>query len=163
METAQNRMEATENIEEVDNLEAYENTEKFLNFSSDGLLFGINTKYVTEIITIVKPTPLPMVPSYVKGIMNLRGQLIPIVDIRLRLGKYEIEYDEKACIVVIEYEGTSIGIIVDTVVNVVDIAIDNISYMPENNREEMVSGMISLSDKETLLILDCELLLNSSY
>ena len=163
METAQNRMEATENIEEIDNLEAYENTEKFLNFSSDGLLFGINTKYVTEIITIVKPTPLPMVPSYVKGIMNLRGQLIPIVDIRLRLGKYEIEYDEKACIVVIEYEGTSIGIIVDTVVNVVDIAIDNISYMPENNREEMVSGMISLSDKETLLILDCELLLNSSY
>ena len=163
METAQNRMEATENIEEVDNLEAYENTEKFLNFSSDGLLFGINTKYVTEIITIVKPTPLPMVPSYVKGIMNLRGQLIPIVDIRLRLGKYEIEYDEKACIVVIEYEGTSIGIIVDTVVNVVDIAIDNISYMPENNREEMVSGMISLSDKETLLILDCELLLKSSY
>lgn len=156
-------MEATENIEEIDNLEAYENTEKFLNFSSDGLLFGINTKYVTEIITIVKPTPLPMVPSYVKGIMNLRGQLIPIVDIRLRLGKYEIEYDEKACIVVIEYEGTSIGIIVDTVVNVVDIAIDNISYMPENNREEMVSGMISLSDKETLLILDCELLLNSSY
>ena len=156
-------MEATENIEEIDNLEAYKNTEKFLNFSSDGLLFGINTKYVTEIITIVKPTPLPMVPSYVKGIMNLRGQLIPIVDIRLRLGKYEIEYDEKACIVVIEYEGTSIGIIVDTVVNVVDIAIDNFSYMPENNREEMVSGMISLSDKETLLILDCELLLNSSY
>ena len=104
-----------------------------------------------------------MVPSYVKGIMNLRGRLIPIVDIRLRLGKYEIEYDDKACIVVIEYEGTSIGIIVDTVVNVIDVDTDRISHMPENNREEMVSGMISLNNNETLLILDCELLLNSSY
>ena len=156
-------METAQNIMEIENIEAFGNTEKFLNFRSDGLLFGINTNYVTEIITIVKPTPLPMVPSYVKGIMNLRGRLIPIVDIRLRLGKYEIEYDEKACIVVIEYEGNSIGIIVDTVVNVIDVDIDKISHMPENNREEMVSGMITLSYNETLLILDCELLLNSSY
>lgn len=156
-------METAQNIMEIENIEAFGNTEKFLNFRSDGLLFGINTNYVTEIITIVKPTPLPMVPSYVKGIMNLRGRLIPIVDIRLRLGKYEIEYDEKACIVVIEYEGNSIGIIVDTVVNVIDVDIDKISHMPENNREEMVSGMITLSNNETLLILDCELLLNSAY
>ena len=156
-------METAQNIMERENIEAFGNTEKFLNFRSDGLLFGINTNYVTEIITIVKPTPLPMVPSYVKGIMNLRGRLIPIVDIRLRLGKYEIEYDEKACIVVIEYEGNSIGIIVDTVVNVIDVDIDKISHMPENNREEMVSGMITLSNNETLLILDCELLLNSAY
>lgn len=156
-------METAQNIIETENIDAFSNTEKFLNFRSDGLLFGINTKYVTEIITTVNPTPLPMVPGYVKGIMNLRGRLIPIVDIRLRLGKYEIEYDDKACIVVIEYEGTSIGIIVDTVVNVIDVNIDEVSKTPENSREEMVSGMISLSNNETLLILDCELLLNSSY
>lgn len=155
-------MEAVDNIMETDNLEAF-HTEKFLNFRSDELLFGINTKYVTEIITIVKPTHLPMVPSYVKGIMNLRGRLIPIIDIRLRLGKYEIEYDDKACIVVIEHEGTSIGIIVDTVVNVIDVNMDLVSKMPENNREEMVSGIISLENSETLLILDCELLLSSAY
>ena len=150
-----------ENVQKIEAEEIFVNTEKFLNFRSDGLLFGINTKYVIEIITKVNPTSLPMVPGYVKGIINLRGRLIPIIDIRLRLGKYEIEYDDKACIVVIEYEGVSIGVIVDTVVNVIDVDIDKISHMPENNREEMVSGIISLDNGETLMILDCDLLLNS--
>lgn len=138
-------------------------TEKYLNFRCDGLLFGINTQYVTEIITVVDPTPLPMVPHYVKGIMNLRGRLIPIMDIRVRLGKMEIEYDDKACIVVVEYEGISIGVIVDTVVNVIDVDVDAISKMPDNNREEMVSGITTLSHEETLLILDCALLIGSAY
>lgn len=141
--------------------EVFLNVEKFLNFRSDGLLFGINTKYVIEIITRIQTTSLPMVPHYVKGIINLRGRLIPIIDIRLRLGKYEIEYDDKACIVVIEYEGVFIGVIVDTVVNVIDVNIDKISKMPDNSREEMVSGIISLENGETLMVLDCDLLLNS--
>lgn len=134
--------------------------EKYLNFRSDGLLFGINTSYVTEIITNTKPTHVPMTPHYVKGIINLRGQIIPIVDIRLRLGKMEIEYDDKSCIVVIEYSGIAIGIVVDTVVNVVDVDVSNISPMPENNVQEMVNGVISLGENETLMILDCELLIN---
>lgn len=154
-------MEANiDNIQDLEREEDFTNVEKFLNFKSDGLLFGINTKYIIEIITKVNPTVLPMVPSYVKGIINLRGRLIPIIDIRLRLGKYEIEYDDKACIVVIEYEGVSIGIIVDTVVNVIDVNMDSVSKMPENNREEMVSGIISLENNESLMILDCDLLLN---
>lgn len=148
-------------LEVVDTLESIGTTEKFLNFRSDGLLFGINTSYVTEIVTNTKPTMLPMVPYFVKGIINLRGQIIPIIDIRLRLGKYEIEYDDKACIVVVEFGGTSIGVVVDTVVNVIDVNVDNISPMPENNRQEMVSGVISVNDGETLMILDCELLINN--
>ncbi|MDO5096452.1 MAG: chemotaxis protein CheW [Peptostreptococcaceae bacterium] len=150
--------ERIENVVEVQELDNH--TEKFLNFRSDGLLFGINTNYVTEIITNAKPTRVPMTPSYVKGIINLRGQIIPIVDIRLRLGKMEIDYDDKACIVVLEYAGIAIGIVVDTVVNVIDIALPNISPMPENNAQEMVSGVISLGENETLMILDCELLIN---
>ncbi len=154
-------MENNIRTNETEGQELLANIEKFLNFRSDGLLFGINTKYVIEIITMVNTTPLPMVPHYVRGIINLRGRLIPIIDIRLRLGKYEIEYDDKACIVVVEYEGVSIGIIVDTVVNVIDVDVDNISRMPENSREEMVNGIISLDNGETLLLLDCDLLLNS--
>ena len=73
------------------------NIEKFLNLRSDGLLFGINTTFVTEIITNTKPTKVPLLPYYIKGIINLRGRIIPIVDIRLRLGKEEIEYDDKTC------------------------------------------------------------------
>lgn len=150
------------NIENtVEKPELQSHTEKFLNFRSDGLLFGINTKYVTEIITNTKKTKVPMLPYYVKGIVNLRGQIIPIIDIRLRLGKPEIEYDEKACIVVIELDGKSIGIVVDTVVNVIDIDTVRIASMPENNTQEMVNGVISLNEKEALMILDCESLINN--
>lgn len=137
------------------------NIEKFLNLRSDGLLFGINTTFVTEIITNTKPTKVPLLPYYIKGIINLRGRIIPIVDIRLRLGKEEIEYDDKACVVVVEYNGIAIGIVVDTVVNVIDIDTSQISPMPENNAQEMVSGVISLNEKEALMILDCELLINN--
>ncbi|MDO5062183.1 MAG: chemotaxis protein CheW [Peptostreptococcaceae bacterium] len=151
--------EMIENVQEVQEIQT--NMEKYLNFRSDGLLFGINTKYVTEIITNTKPTFVPMLPYYVKGIVNLRGQIIPIIDIRLRLGKPAIEYDDKACIVVVEWEGTSIGIVVDTVVNVIDIDTLQISPMRENSVQEMVNGVISLNEKEALMILDCELLINS--
>ncbi len=138
-----------------------EAVEKFLNFRSDGLLFGLSTKYITEIITNIKPTRVPMLPHFIKGIINLRGHIIPIIDIRLRFGKPEIEYDEKACIIVIEYEGISIGIVVDSVVNVSDIRIDRISPMPENNTQEMVSGVISMPSGEALMVLDCALLINN--
>ncbi len=145
----------------VEEMNYYSNMQKFLNFRSDGLLFGIDTTYVTEIITNTKPTKVPMLPYYIKGIINLRGRIIPIVDIRLRLGKPEIEYDDKACVVVVEYAGIAIGIVVDTVVNVIDINTAQISPMPENNAQEMVSGVITLNEKDTLMILDCELLINN--
>ncbi|MDO4711399.1 MAG: chemotaxis protein CheW [Peptostreptococcaceae bacterium] len=148
-----------ENIAEVQELQT--NMEKYLNFRSDGSLFGINTKYVTEIITSTRATKVPMLPCYVKGIVNLRGQIIPIVDIRLRLGKPEIEYDDKSCIVVIDVNGTSMGIVVDTVVNVIDVDTLKISPMPESHVQELVNGMISLSDKEVLMILDCGSLINN--
>ena len=67
-------------------------TERFLVFSSDGLNIGVSTNYVIEIITNHAITLLPLVPDYVKGIINLRGQIIPIIDIRLRMGKPSIEY-----------------------------------------------------------------------
>ncbi len=67
-------------------------TERFLTFSSDGLNIGVSTNYVIEIITNHAITMVPLVPDYVKGIINLRGQIIPIIDIRLRMGKPSIEY-----------------------------------------------------------------------
>ena len=72
-------------------------TERFLTFSSDGLNIGVSTNYVIEIITNHAITMVPLVPDYVKGIINLRGQIIPIIDIRLRMGKPSIEYTNTTC------------------------------------------------------------------
>ena len=135
------------------------NYQKYLTFRSDGLLFGIDTNNIMEIITNLTPIKLPMVPGFVKGIINLRGQIVPIVDIRLRMGKSEIEYDDKSCIIVLNMDNTELGIIVDTVDQVLDIEEERISRN-HTRSEELVNGMISLPDQSVVLILDCEAVIN---
>ena len=96
-------------------------TERFLTFSSNGLNIGVSTNYVIEIITNHSITMLPLAPDYVKGIINLRGQIIPIIDIRLRMGKPSIDYTSSTCIIVLNINSVQIGIIVDAVQQVMDI------------------------------------------
>lgn len=130
--------------------------ERFLTFQSDGLTFGVSTNYIIEIITNHMITMVPVVPSYVKGIINLRGQIIPIIDIRLRMGKMDIDYTSTSCIIVLNFDSINIGIIVDAVEQVLDIDCAKISPVPAKNQQELVSGMISLQDGSVVLILDCE-------
>lgn len=144
-----------------ENKEDTSNLERFLTFVSDGLTFGVSTCYVTEIITNHAITTLPMVPDYVKGIINLRGQIIPIIDIRLRLGKPSIEYTNTTCIVVFDINSILVGIIVDSVSQVLDIDCSKISAVPANRRQELVTHMISLEDRSVILLLDCEELVNN--
>jgi purine-binding chemotaxis protein CheW len=139
-----------------------DNLERYLTFRTDNLTFGISTNYILEIITNHTITPLPMIPGYVKGIINLRGQIVPIIDIRLRLGKAPIEYSTTTCVIVLDLDSVLIGIIVDAVEQVIDIDYSSISPVPANNREELVSGMISMSDSHVILLLDCEALINNS-
>lgn len=131
-------------------------TERFLTFRSDELNLGVSTDYVIEIITNHTITPLPLLPDYVKGIINLRGQIIPIMDIRLRMGKPAIDYTKTTCIIVLNINSVMIGIIVDAVWQVIDIDKSQISSVPTESQREFVDGMISLADGSTLLFLDCE-------
>ena len=137
--------------------------ERFLTFRSADLTFAVNTKYVIEIITNHSITTLPMVPEYIKGIINLRGQIIPIVDIRLRLGKpsIDMENNESNCIIVLDIDSISVGIIVDSVSQVVDSELSKISPVPVNNQRELVNGMISLDVNNVVLLLDCEQLVDT--
>lgn len=128
---------------------------KYLTFTSDGLHFGLNASYVIEIITSHSITHLPMVPNYVKGIINLRGQIIPIIDIRLKMNKPEIEYTEKSCIIVIDVDGIAAGILVDSISNVLDINYEEISAPPKNNEQDLVNGIISLPEA-VVMMLDCK-------
>ena len=95
--------------------ESHSSVERCLTFESGGLVLFLSTNYVIEIINEHTITPLPLVPSYIKGIINLRGQMLPILDIRTRMGKPEAEYTSKTCIVVLDVDSVPFGIIVDSV------------------------------------------------
>ena len=132
-------------------------TSKYLICISDGLLYGIDAEQVETIITDHTITRLPRVPHYVRGIINLRGQIIPVIDIRLRLGKPQADEN---CIMVVNVGSDCMGILVDGVDKMVDIVQDSILPMPTQNPQKLISGMCSLPEGKTLLILDCGLLLH---
>ena len=132
-------------------------TEKYLIFSSDGLMYGIKAEQVKDIITDYTITYLPRVPDYVRGVINLRGQIIPVVDIRLRLGK---PLNEECIIIVVNLNGHEIGILVDNVEKMVDVPRASILPMPNQSAQKMVSGICSLPEVGTILILDCDQLVH---
>lgn len=132
-------------------------TDQYLICISDGLFYGVDAEKVETIITDHSITRLPRVPHYVRGIINLRGQIIPIIDIRLRLGKPQADEN---CIMVVNEGNDCMGILVDGVDKMVGVRRDSILPMPTQNPQKLISGMCSLPDGETLLILDCSLLLH---
>lgn len=136
-----------------------ERIERFLTFNSDNIVFGISTNNVIEIITSYMICTLPMVPEYIKGIINLRGNVIPVIDIRLRMGKMPCDDEDSTCIIILSINDTEIGIIVDSVRQVLDIDKENISPIPVQNRQVLTSSMTSLEDGTVVLFLDCEELL----
>lgn len=132
-------------------------TEKYLLFLSDGLLFGVPAEAVVEIITNHTVTWLPLVPSYIRGIINLRGQILPIVDIRRLLGRSD---QDSNCMMILQTEGNQIGILVDQVQKMVDVETSTILPTPPQNSADLVSGMCSLEDGQTMLVFDCARLLD---
>ena len=141
----------------AEEIPAESQSDKYLICVSDSLLYGIDAEQVVEIITDHTITYLPRVPHYVRGIINLRGQIIPIIDIRLRLGKPEADEN---CIMVVNVGSDCIGILVDGVDKMVDVLPSSILPMPTQNPQKLISGMCSLPEGKTLLILDCGLLLH---
>ncbi len=124
--------------ENVDLLEDYldEDTQKdrFLSFKIANEDYAIEIKYIIEIIGIQKVTKVPNISNYIKGIINLRGNIIPVVDIRKRFGLDEIPYNDRTCIIVVSLSNTSIGLIVDEVQEVVNISEDFIAPPPATNK-----------------------------
>lgn len=134
---------------------------KFLTFSLGSQVFGFEIKYVTEIIGIQPITPVPEVPVYVKGIINLRGKIIPVIDVRLKFKKKPVEYNDRTCIIVIEIQNVSVGLIVDNVAEVMTIADENIVPPPDYKtgfQNRYIKG-IGKSGSDVKLLLDCDKLL----
>ena len=134
---------------------------KFLTFALGKEDYGIEIRYVTEIIGIQSITEVPELPDYVKGIINLRGKIIPVIDVRLRFKKPAVEYNDRTCIVVIDIREVYVGLIVDTVAEVIAIADQNIVPPPDSKtgfHNRYIKG-IGKVENEVKLLLDCEKLL----
>ncbi len=137
--------------------------ERCLTFESGGLILFLSTNYVIEIINAYAITPLPLVPSFIKGIINLRGQILPVVDIRLCMGKPEAEYTNKTCIVVLNVDSISLGIVVDSVHQVVDIDLKDVRPIPVKRQQKLLDGMVNLDEEEVLMSFNCTALANYQY
>lgn len=133
---------------------------KYLTFPLGGEVFGIEIQYVTEIIGIQAITFVPEVPPYVKGIINLRGKIIPVVDMRLKFDKPEAEYTDRTCIVVVDEKDVSIGLIVDSVADVVDIPDDQVLPPPrfKSGRQNKYIKGIGKVDGEVRMLIDCDMI-----
>lgn len=131
---------------------------KYLIFITDDLRLGVDAEYVVEILNTHTATYLPMMPDYICGIYNMRGQIIPIMDIRRRLGKPSS--DIESLLVVLNYNSTQLGILVDSVEVMLDIPNASILPIPSQSAQKLVSGMCTLPDGSgTMLVLDCDQLI----
>ncbi len=133
---------------------------KYLTFSLGNELYGIEIKHVTEIVGLQPITEVPELPDYIKGIMNLRGKIIPLMDVRLRFKKPFRDYNDRTCVIVIDIDDLSIGLIVDSVSEVISIADSEIVPPPELNKvgNRYIKGIGKVGN-EVKLLLDCDKLL----
>ncbi len=144
---------------EVDELDTQK--DQYLTFSIGTEYYGIEIKNITEIIGIQNITQVPELPHYIKGIINLRGRVIPVMDVRLRFKKEPIDYTDRTCIIVVDMKDISIGLIVDSVSEVLSISENDIVPPPEvyNASNKYIKGIGKVGE-DVKLLLDCDKLLN---
>ena len=109
---------------------------KYMTFKSGPEYFGLEIKYVQQIIQFQTITKIPETEDYIKGLINLRGRIIPVVDVRTRFKQGACEYNEKTCILVINVKSTTVGLIVEQIAEVAEIKKENILPPPSLGRAE---------------------------
>ena len=137
--------------------------DKYLTFTVGKEDYGIEISHVTEIIGIQKITDVPDMPSYIKGVINLRGKVIPVMDVRLRFRMPEREYDDRTCTVVVSVNATPVGLVVDTVKEVVDIPENQIELPPEvaeSSTQRYIKGLGKIGE-DVKILLDVEKLVRN--
>jgi len=124
-------------------------------------IYGINVMLVQEVLRVTEIAPVPGAPNYVIGIINLRGNVVTVIDTRMRFGLPPKEMDDSTRIVIIEAENQTVGIVVDSVSEVVDIYSNEIETAPNVGNDETaryIEGVVSRSE-ELLILVDLNKLL----
>ena len=147
--------------EETDELEGMMEDDsqkgKFMTFQIGKEFFGISISYVNEIIAMLPIAAIPEVDDYIKGLINLRGKIIPVIDVRVRFKMEPTEYTDRTCIIVIDVKSTMIGLIVERIAEVDTISDESIVPPPSLGRKEhehnkYVYGLARTGDTVKLLI-----------
>ncbi len=134
---------------------------KYLSFVVHGEHYGVSVGYVSQIIGMRTITTMPEMPPFLKGVVNFRGKVIPVVDIRVRFGLPERDYDDRTCIIVVTVEETPVGLVIDRVGVMVDIPPEQVEAAPKASREynsRFLQGLGKV-DEEVYILLDVEQLL----
>ncbi|MCI8507603.1 MAG: chemotaxis protein CheW [Lachnospiraceae bacterium] len=137
---------------------------KYMTFKSGNEYFGLAIQYVNEIIQMQEITAIPETEDYIKGLINLRGKVVPVIDVRLRFKQKPLEYNDRTCIIVVNVKSTVVGLIVEKIAEVVEINEDNILPPPkighgEKAQNKYVYGIGKVGSAVKLL-LDPDKLLN---
>ena len=129
---------------------------KYITFKSNGEYYGVALKYVVEIVGIQKITAIPEVEDYIKGLINLRGKIIPVIDVRVRFKQEPFEYNDRTCIIILHVNDTTVGLIVETIAEVVEIDDDSIvpppTLNPKNVKNQYVYGLGKVGDSVKMLL-----------
>lgn len=139
-----------------------ENYQKLLTFSLGSEGYGISILKVKEIIGMMDITPVPRTPEFIKGVINLRGKIIPVMDLRVKFSMDAQEYDERTCIIVVEVSINGaqklLGVVVDTVSEVVTISSDQIEPPPEYGTSVEHNSILGIGKikERVVIILDID-------
>ncbi len=131
------------------------NEGKYLTFVLAGEVYGVEVLKVREIIGMMQVTAIPRLPDFVRGVMNLRGQVIPVIDLRLKLGMDIGEVTENTCIIVVDISGVETGMVVDEVHEVQNIAVEDIEDPPSfgvDVNTEFILGIGKAGEKVMILL-----------
>ena len=143
----------------MDELEVQRDTQKgkYVTFKSGNEYFGLKIQYVNEIIGYQEITAIPESEEYIKGLINLRGKIIPVIDVRLRFKQDPFEYTDRTCIIVINVNQLVVGLIVEKIAEVVEIQEENILPAPsigkaDKSQNKYVYGIGKVGDQIKLLL-----------
>ncbi len=131
------------------------NSDQLISFAMGEENYGVNIQTVKEVIRSREITMLPKAPAFVKGVINLRGDIIPIIDLRERFGMEQVEYNDMTRVIVVEVEGRSIGMVVDSVSHVIRLEEEQIEPPPPcvgKVSEEYIRGIGKVEEKLIVLL-----------
>jgi len=132
--------------------------QEYVAFTLNDELYAFDALNVQEIIELTSVTKVPHLPDYLKGVINLRGTIIPVVDLKRKFGMAAGEYKRHTCIIVTEFSGGVMGLVVDTVFDILNMSPNDISAAPEFGagiNTEFIAGMGKVGDN-LVLVLDVD-------
>jgi purine-binding chemotaxis protein CheW len=127
---------------------------QFVTFTVSGRSYGIDIGSVREIIRWTAVTPLPKQPAHARGVLNLRGTIVPVHDLRARFGGPLTEASENHVIIIAWIGAQTIGVLVDAVSDILSVAADDIRTAPLSPEAQMIAGLVTADQDRIVTILD---------